>query len=94
MIKRIKVIVITILFISKCVSQKITSKTDQLSRDLPLAGCNNWLGLPSQPSFVSIGDLDITGDQITIEAEFNRTTPYSGGFLYAAKQNISCGNGI
>src|SRR6185295_14573695 len=81
--KRIKVILITILFISKCVSQKITSKTDQLSRGLPLAGCNDWLGLPSQPSFVSIGDLDVTGNQITVEAVFNRTAPYSGGFLYA-----------
>jgi gliding motility-associated-like protein len=45
--------------------------------------CNNWLGLPSQPSYVSVGDLDVSGDQITIEAEINRTTPYVGGFLYA-----------
>ncbi len=51
--------------------------------DCPLHTCNNWLGLPSQPSFVGIGDLDIPGNQITVEAEFNRTTPYLGGFLYA-----------
>ena len=49
----------------------------------PLATCNDWLGLPSQPSFVSIGDLDVSGNQITVEAEINRTAPYSGGFLYA-----------
>ncbi|MGZ3916703.1 MAG: LamG-like jellyroll fold domain-containing protein [Flavisolibacter sp.] len=44
--------------------------------------CNNWLNLPSQPSFVSVGDLDVTGDQITVEASFNRTSPWSGSDLY------------
>ena len=48
-----------------------------------LGACDNWLGLPSQPSFVRVGDLDVPGDQITVEAEFNRTTPYTGGPLYA-----------
>ncbi len=53
------------------------------SKGKPLATCNNWLGLYSPPSFVSIGDLDVSGNQITVEAEINRTAPYSGGFLYA-----------
>ena len=41
--------------------------------------CNNWLFLPSYPSYVAIGDLDIPGNQITIEAEINMTQPYAGG---------------
>jgi gliding motility-associated-like protein len=36
-------------------------------------GCNNWLKLPNViPSYVTIGDLDISGDQITVEATFSR----------------------
>ncbi|MBA2500873.1 MAG: gliding motility-associated C-terminal domain-containing protein [Chitinophagaceae bacterium] len=45
--------------------------------------CNNWLSLPSMPSFISIGDLDIPGNKLTVEALINRTTTYSGGRLYA-----------
>jgi len=30
-----------------------------------------------------LGQLNVTGDQITVEATINRTTPYSGGPLYA-----------
>lgn len=41
--------------------------------------CNNWLHLPSQPSYVDIGDLDITGDKLTIEAFINRTSFLSNG---------------
>lgn len=52
-------------------------------KGIPLVSCNNWLELPTQPSFVNIGDLDVPGNQITVEAEINRTTPYIGGPLYA-----------
>ena len=45
--------------------------------------CNNWLYTPSQPSFAEFGQINITGNKITVEATFNRTTPYSGGLLYA-----------
>ena len=45
--------------------------------------CNNWLSTPSLPSYMSAGQINITGQKITVEATFNRTTPYSGGFLYA-----------
>ena len=41
--------------------------------------CNNWLGLPNINSSVSVGDLDIPGNQITIEATINRTQPYLPG---------------
>ena len=45
--------------------------------------CNNWLSTPSTGSGVKIGDLDVSGTNITVEAVFNRNTPYSGSFLYA-----------
>ena len=45
--------------------------------------CNNWLNLPSHPSYVDIGDLDIPGNVVTVEAMINRTATYSGGLLYA-----------
>lgn len=44
--------------------------------------CNNWLRIPSQPGYVNVGDLDIPGNQITVEALFVRTQPYSH-ILYA-----------
>lgn len=45
--------------------------------------CDNWAKISSTLSGIQIGDLDITGDQITVEAEFNRTEPYTGSQLYA-----------
>ena len=36
--------------------------------------CNNWLSTPSQPSYVNIGKLNVTGNKITVEATFNRTS--------------------
>jgi gliding motility-associated-like protein len=45
--------------------------------------CNNWLSLPSFQSYVSVGDLDVTGNRITVEATFMRTTPYTGGQIWA-----------
>ncbi|MEO6230438.1 MAG: LamG-like jellyroll fold domain-containing protein [Ferruginibacter sp.] len=50
---------------------------------LKAQNCTNWLNTPSKPSYVSVGKINITGNQITVEATFNRTTPYSGGLLYA-----------
>ncbi len=49
----------------------------------PAQSCPNWLSTPTAPSYVNVGDLDIPGTQLTVEATFNRTTPYSGGNLYA-----------
>ena len=45
--------------------------------------CNNWLFLPSYQSYVRIGDLDVAGNKITVEATFMRTTPYTGGQIWA-----------
>lgn len=45
--------------------------------------CTNWLNLPSYQSYVSIGDLDVPGNVITVEATFVRTAPYSNGYNWA-----------
>jgi len=49
-----------------------------LCSDAPALSCNNWLRIPNYNTqdFVSIGDLDITGDKITVEACFNADTNY------------------
>jgi gliding motility-associated-like protein len=54
----------------------LNSNTNTLS-------CNNWLNTPSHPSAAIVGDLDIPGTSITLEATFIRTAPYSGGFNWA-----------
>ncbi len=41
--------------------------------------CDNWLYTPSRYSYVDIGKLNVTGNKITVEAVFNRTTPYVPG---------------
>lgn len=46
-------------------------------------GCDNWLSLPSYQSYVSVGDLDVPGNTITVEALFSRTAPYSNGYNWA-----------
>ena len=50
---------------------------------VPPPSCNSWLNTPSAPSYAQIGDLDVPGTQLTVEASFNRTAPYTGGSLFA-----------
>ena len=45
--------------------------------------CNDWLYTNSAGSSVKIGDLDVTGNQITVEAQINRTAPWAGSYIYA-----------
>jgi gliding motility-associated-like protein len=66
-----------------CFGQTKISLSNQPNKSKPLTSCNNWLGLPSTPSFITVGDLDVPGNQITVEALFNRTTPYTGGTTFA-----------
>lgn len=47
------------------------------------SNCSNWLATPSISSYAKMGQINITGSQITVEATINRTAPYSGGLLYA-----------
>lgn len=44
--------------------------------------CPGWLYLPNQPSYARIGDLDVPGNTITVEAFFKRTAPWNGVDLY------------
>jgi len=41
--------------------------------------CTNWLNTPGNFSYATIGDLDVPGNQLTIEAVYNRTKPLSDG---------------
>ena len=60
----------------------INSKSTSTNKANSLT-CNNWLFNPSFVSSVNVGDLDISGDQITVEALINRTTAWSNNYLYA-----------
>jgi Concanavalin A-like lectin/glucanases superfamily len=44
--------------------------------------CNNWLSTQTQGAYATIGDLDVTGNTITVEAIFNRTGPLNNGLYY------------
>ncbi len=37
--------------------------------------CNNWLNTIAAPSSITIGNLGVAGNQLTVEAEFNSTLP-------------------
>lgn len=41
------------------------------------------MNLPSYQSYATVGDLDITGNKITIEAVFMRTAPYGPTYIWA-----------
>jgi gliding motility-associated-like protein len=47
----------------------------------PIANCSNWLGTTTG-GYATVGDLDVTGNQLTIEANFNRTQPLNSGSFY------------
>jgi hypothetical protein len=49
--------------------------------DFQLPG-NDWLHLPSATSYATVGDLDITGNQVTVEALVNRVPPLNTGNPY------------
>jgi gliding motility-associated-like protein len=41
--------------------------------------CNNWLHTPTQNSYVTVGDLDVAGDKLTVEVNYNSTGLSSNG---------------
>jgi len=59
--------------------QEVAALCDQIT-SIP---CSNWLSTPSNPSYAAVGQINVPGDKITVEAVFNRTKPYTGGLLYA-----------
>src|SRR5258705_4245534 len=56
--------------------------------------CNDWLSTPSEPANVTVGDLDITGNQLTVEVNFNRTAPVNpaGGYGFLVSKHTGPGN--
>ena len=52
--------------------------------------CNNWLSTPTYPSTAGIGNLNVSGNKITVEGSFyctNYSTPNFGGNLVAKHTN-------
>jgi gliding motility-associated-like protein len=49
----------------------------------PLLPCSDWLKITNAADKVQIGDLDVTGNKITVEANFNRVAPWTGSYSYA-----------
>jgi hypothetical protein len=45
--------------------------------------CQTWLNTQAAGQKVTVGDLDVSGTQITVEANINRTAPWSNNYLYA-----------
>jgi gliding motility-associated-like protein len=45
--------------------------------------CDKWLLNVNNGAGVLIGDLDVPGNKITVEARFNRLTPWSPSYLFA-----------
>jgi gliding motility-associated-like protein len=41
--------------------------------------CTNWLGLPGEPSYADVGDVSVSGNQVTVEALINRTADFTSG---------------
>jgi hypothetical protein len=39
------------------------------------ASCDSWVNLQNRFAAITVGDLDVTGNQITVEASFNMTGP-------------------
>ncbi len=60
-------------------SQTISSQRNNSNTNT----CNNWLKTPSRPSYITVGQLNVSGDQISVEGTINRLTPYTGGQIYA-----------
>lgn len=69
LISRIKLFIPLIIFLS-------------LNKKSAAQQCNNWLYVPANPGAVTVGDLDVSGNQITVEAQFNRTSPLNSGVFY------------
>lgn len=86
---KIQLLLLLFLLVQVCTGQTIRpsnthGKAANNTKTTTL-NCNNWLYLPSEPSFVNIGQLNITGDQLTIEANINRTSAaYNGGIFGGA----------
>jgi PKD repeat protein len=69
-------------------------KKDPAPVNTKAQSCNNWLSSLTLSSYVTIGDVDVKGDQLTVEANFIRTVDlkkyqYSGGNLVSKHTNAA-----
>ncbi len=62
--------------------------------DCSTTSCNNWLSVPNTGSYVTTGDVDVAGTQITVEANFNRTAVANstGGYGFLVSKHTGPGN--
>lgn len=73
----------------------INIKTDSVRvsvQNCPANPCSSWLKTPTTVSYIECGDLDITGDKLTIEATFNNpssinTANFHGGKIVSKHTN-------
>ncbi len=58
-----------------------------------IAPCDSWLKTQATGSFASVGDIDVSGNQITVEASFNRTAPANstGGNGFVVSKHTTTG---
>jgi hypothetical protein len=60
-----------------CVLTDTVTVTVNNNCDIP---CNSWMTAPAYLSTVSVGDLDVTGDQLTVEALFSSSSAFNPSF--------------
>src|SRR5688572_8549406 len=51
------------------------------SQSRTLITCNNWLRTQAVGQSVKIGDLDVIGNTITVEAQYNRVLPAANSYI-------------
>jgi gliding motility-associated-like protein len=64
---------------------KSCNRNDTIRKPVMVTNCtdncnNNWLFTPTSGSRVTVGDLDVAGNQLTVEAMFNCIPPFFVGF--------------
>ncbi len=78
---KFKILVLSLFFIPhNNFAQNIIRNTSP--KDLSRVTCNNWLFTQNPGESIKVGDLDISGNQVTVEAMINRTQPYFGGYSF------------
>lgn len=67
----------------RCAESNFTSATTTVTvNTCNGSACDSWLNLPSLPSYVTVGDLDVVGNKLTVEALVNRVPPLNAGLHY------------
>jgi gliding motility-associated-like protein len=83
----------TLINVQGCDSLRTVNLTVNNNCSIP---CNNWLSTSTVNDYVTVGDLNVVGNQLTVEATFNRTLPPSPpgsyGFLVSKHTNATDNN--